>query len=138
MKKILIDDYMDDFNSDDWLNQLDEDWEANVFSDDGEYQGGEMKGFFEVMEDFALYHEATERDYMQQFMVEERKHNHAYVYEDRNMAKDRMAAAYAKDPERKKLQSKIYYHENKEAIAKRRKAKRDAMKGLFCEEGNQT
>ena len=134
IRKLLIDDYMDDFNSDDWLNQLDEDWEANLFSEDGEYQGGDMKGFFEVMEDFALYHEPTQRDYKQQWMEDDRRYNHAYVFDDRQLAKERRVSNYYKDHEAEKKKNLAYYHANKEQITAKKREQRRLRKEKACEE----
>ena len=64
MVKILSDDYMDDFDSTAWLDSVDDD--VNVLSDlDGAgevgawNEHGQVKGFFDLYEDVAIYAEPT-------------------------------------------------------------------------------
>ena len=64
MKKILTDDYADDFDSDAWLNSIDDDIdvlaEMEGEGDVGYWNDhGEIKGFFDLYEDVSIYAEPT-------------------------------------------------------------------------------
>ena len=114
----LIDDYHDDMSSDDYLNYFDSygDEEEEQYNENG---GENCVGFFELMENQAIYAEATEDDMLITRDKERQRLDGCW----RHVKKENSREWVKANIEDHRESVKVYYDENKEEILKKRNLK---------------
>ena len=138
MKKILTDDYSDDFDSDAWLNSVDDDIDVLAEMDgEGEIgywnEHGEMKGFFELYEDNSVYSEAT----MTASMADYERESHELNGIRRSQKRDaRMRHYYANHEQQKEQKRKDNRERYYEDLQSSREKNRKRMAKLRAESKN--